>query len=197
MKTIKGNIWDYDLFLDHICVTVNLVQYNGRAVMGAGIALEAKQRFPDIDLVLGEKIKQDPTKLGPFGLVALLATKRHSAHLSLGILSFPTKPGMVKISTQKEMDELVLPRYRKPVSSLMRKPMVYEGWKLYSSLELIERSLSDLKSLMDFSLGVSGSPCKVGLPFPGIGNGGLKRSSVQELLDKYFKDNDRLFVFTK
>lgn len=57
MNEIVGNIWDSDV--DAICITTNgTVMSNGRNIMGGGIALEAKQRVPDIDLDHGTAIKQ-------------------------------------------------------------------------------------------------------------------------------------------
>lgn len=64
-----------------VITTNSSVKKNGRAVMGAGCALEAKDRFADIDLVLGQMLARDGN---------------HVAILSLGvgslcIVSFPTK----------------------------------------------------------------------------------------------------------
>ena len=48
MKEIKSDIWKVKA--DWICVTTNgKIRADGRAVMGAGIAKDAKIRFPDID----------------------------------------------------------------------------------------------------------------------------------------------------
>ena len=53
MKEIKGNLFDYPV----ICKTTNaVVKADGRLVMGKGIALQAKQRFKDIDLYLGNQV---------------------------------------------------------------------------------------------------------------------------------------------
>lgn len=52
MHIIKGNIWD--ISSDYKVITTNgIVKKDERLVMGKGIALEAKKRFPDIDKVLG------------------------------------------------------------------------------------------------------------------------------------------------
>ena len=40
------------------CITTNgIVKSDGRAVMGRGVALQARNRFPDIDLALGKSIR--------------------------------------------------------------------------------------------------------------------------------------------
>lgn len=57
MKEITGNLWD--LPADAKCITTNgFVKADGKAVMGRGCALEAKQRYPQIDWYLGQFIKK-------------------------------------------------------------------------------------------------------------------------------------------
>jgi len=57
MIEITGNVWDHWDIGEVICITTNgLVKKNGEAVMGAGVALEAKNRFPNLPRELGEKI---------------------------------------------------------------------------------------------------------------------------------------------
>jgi hypothetical protein len=57
MLDIKADLWTTDA--TGICITTNgYVKPNGRAVMGRGCALEAKNKFPDIDYTLGRIIKQ-------------------------------------------------------------------------------------------------------------------------------------------
>lgn len=68
MKVIKGNIWDYhkqgptDQPYTEACavaVTTNgMIRKDGRAVMGAGIALQAAQRFPNLPLALADGLKK-------------------------------------------------------------------------------------------------------------------------------------------
>lgn len=80
MQEIKGNLWDYYGKPNHIvCITTNcsLKSDLHTAVMGKGIAKEALDRFPGIDLKLGNIIRKG---LGSrcFELVP-------------GVWSFPTK----------------------------------------------------------------------------------------------------------
>ena len=52
MKEVTGNIWYYKS--DYICLTTNgSHNRQGLAVMGRGVALQAKQRVPGIDKKLG------------------------------------------------------------------------------------------------------------------------------------------------
>jgi len=60
MNEVYGDAWE---LLDKgeysaLCITTNgCLRKSGANVMGRGIALEAKQRFPDIDMELGKLIK--------------------------------------------------------------------------------------------------------------------------------------------
>lgn len=64
-----------------ICVTTNaMTRYNGNAIMGKGVALEARNRFPFIERTLGK----------------LLRTKgNHTHHIGFfdnyHVITFPTK----------------------------------------------------------------------------------------------------------
>lgn len=58
MNTLKGNIWDYHQ-QGYITITTNgNLDKRGFAVMGRGIALQAKQKFPDLPKRLGEQIRK-------------------------------------------------------------------------------------------------------------------------------------------
>lgn len=54
MKEISGNIWDYHDKGHWIVITTNgTVKANGKAVMGRGVAQQAKRRFPNMSGWLG------------------------------------------------------------------------------------------------------------------------------------------------
>ena len=56
MKLINEDIWGYHL--DYICITTNSnLKSNGELVAGRGIALEAKQRYPDFPKFIGRYLK--------------------------------------------------------------------------------------------------------------------------------------------
>ena len=77
MKEVKGNIWEYPS--DYKCITINgALRKNGTGVMGAGIALEAKLRYPDVEKTLGEHIKENNGKV-------------RLCMLGHGLIGFPTK----------------------------------------------------------------------------------------------------------
>ena len=78
MKEIEGDIWDYHKKGHWIVITTNgIVKANGEAVMGKGIALQAKIRYPEIPHVLGRAI------LGRGNCLHFWGEK--------GLLFFPTK----------------------------------------------------------------------------------------------------------
>lgn len=57
MKEIRGNLWDYHKQGYWIVITTNgTIKSNGEAVMGRGVALQAKKRFPELPYKLGGHI---------------------------------------------------------------------------------------------------------------------------------------------
>lgn len=69
MQLCTGDMWtaydDSDLFL----ITTNSYIYQGRLVMGAGIAQEARERFTGIEIVLGKAIVKLRRSGGVYGLL--------------------------------------------------------------------------------------------------------------------------------
>lgn len=60
MKVIKDNIWNYHKKGNYIVITTNgFVKNNGECVMGRGIALQAKNKFPKLAKELGKRIKEE------------------------------------------------------------------------------------------------------------------------------------------
>ena len=67
MKEVVGNIWDYHKQGHWIVITTNgSVKSNGNAVMGRGIALQAKSRFLLLAYDLGIHIRCNGNILGVF-----------------------------------------------------------------------------------------------------------------------------------
>ncbi len=57
MREMTGDIWDYHRKGHWIVITTNgVVKSNGEAVMGKGVALEAKNRWPQLPGDLGQKL---------------------------------------------------------------------------------------------------------------------------------------------
>lgn len=80
MKETVGNIWDYHDKGEWIVITTNgSIRKDGACVMGRGIALQAKQRYPKL----------------PFGLGKLLADEDYGnynyAFSQYRIITFPVK----------------------------------------------------------------------------------------------------------
>lgn len=58
MKIVKGDIWSFWEQGYYIVIPTNgFVKKNGEAVMGRGLALQTKERFPEFPRVLGERLK--------------------------------------------------------------------------------------------------------------------------------------------
>lgn len=61
---ITGNMWDIEA--DAYCITTNgFVKKNGEAVMGAGCAKEARNKFPGIPKILGDMITKCGNRVCP------------------------------------------------------------------------------------------------------------------------------------
>lgn len=57
MLEIEGNIWDFKSSRTPICIPTNgFIKNNGENVMGRGIALQAKQMYPELPGLLGERL---------------------------------------------------------------------------------------------------------------------------------------------
>lgn len=64
MREINGDIWDYYDKGKWIVITTNgTIKNNGDAVMGRGIALQAKNRFPELPKELGELLEAEGNRL--------------------------------------------------------------------------------------------------------------------------------------
>lgn len=59
MHIVQGNMWDYHAQGHPVVITTNtVVKKNGLAVMGAGVALQAAKRFPNLPLEQARVIKE-------------------------------------------------------------------------------------------------------------------------------------------
>jgi hypothetical protein len=83
-----GNIWDtYDISDIFIITGNSYIRNNNSLVMGKGIALETRNRFPGIDKIFGKIIVSKCGHLGIYNLIKherlyLLQTKIHFRHPS-------------------------------------------------------------------------------------------------------------------
>lgn len=89
MNLVTGDMWsvwnEADLFL----ITANSTIVDGKLVMGAGIALQARERFPGIDARLGLEILSWPGHLGVYGLLISFDWSHLDTRARLGL--FQTK----------------------------------------------------------------------------------------------------------
>ena len=94
MREIEGeDIWDAvygnmryhpQIWVDGVVITTNgFVKQNGEAVMGRGIALQAKKRFPAIPFLLGEKLQE-------YGNIPFIFTNFFAPDMPL--ITMPVKP---------------------------------------------------------------------------------------------------------
>ena len=83
VQTIKADLFDPTPEVDAICIPTNgQVKRNGRAVMGAGVAKIARDKWPGLDLRLGHCLCEWGNRLQ-----VLTLTKEVDYH----IIAFPTK----------------------------------------------------------------------------------------------------------
>lgn len=147
MKELYCDIWVVHKSYGICCVTTNgFVRHDGKAVMGRGVALQARERFPGIDARLGAQLS-DPT-LG-----------NHVQYIGERLLAFPVK-GTWGTST---IDNVV-PHQRRNYPP----GKVVPGWALMASIDIIQRSLVELGILT-----LMYKWDAVYLPRPGCGAGGL------------------------
>lgn len=120
MKEITGNI--FDIPADAICVTTNgVLKGNKELVMGAGIALEFKKRFPGLPSDLGILVE----KYGNHVFLTYQHTAKGVVHPQ-AIISLPTKHDwkdrsdltliiqscreLVQVVTEKKLQTVLLTR---------------------------------------------------------------------------------------
>lgn len=83
MIELQKNLWDVDA--DIHCITTNCAHDRGRAMMGGGVAREALNHFPGIDLLLGRELEKGKTDVIDLGyLTSVLNDKEYH------VVAFPT-----------------------------------------------------------------------------------------------------------
>jgi len=166
VKVYKKDIWTA-LGKAVVCVTTNgFVKTDGAAVMGAGIAKQAKERFPGIDYRLGHHIM---TKGNCVGIIWEDPI----------ICSFPVKPTTMKLTSK---DQLV-PHMRNKIKLNTTAP----GGACVASLDIIRLSAHELFDLTEKNLWKH-----VCLTKPGCYNGNLRWEDVEPILDEIF--DERFYI---
>jgi hypothetical protein len=78
MQIIEGNLWKFHTPANWIVITTNgSIRKDGACVMGRGVALQAKKRYPKLPCELGAKIAESGNNVFTFK--------------DYGILTFPVK----------------------------------------------------------------------------------------------------------
>lgn len=116
MIEITGDIFEQEA--DAICVTTNgVVKANGELVMGAGLALEFKRRYPGLSSNLGILVDNhgnhsflcyqinDPST----GIISLPTKNNWKANSDLALITRSCRE-LVDIADKKYFERIVLPR---------------------------------------------------------------------------------------
>ena len=106
MKEAVGNLWTYPAQA-RVITTNGAVRSDGRAVMGRGVALQAKTRYADIDLALGK-------------LIRLEGNHVHLIPCVVPIISFP-----VKRVWHEKADPKLITRSVEELAALVQR----RGWR--------------------------------------------------------------------
>ncbi len=91
MRIAKGDLWSFPATIFGI-TTNGTIKHDGTLVMGRGVALAARERYPDLAVALGRHVRSAgnvPALLWPDGR-PLRPLDSPTPHLP-AILSFPTK----------------------------------------------------------------------------------------------------------
>lgn len=174
---IKGDIWDHFQNYNAICCTCNEIttrKYipfeHNELVMGAGIALAFKKKFPDLPRIWGDRI---------------IELEKRYGHKPLMIV---TNPGIL-FKTEKRTNKSDWFAGKHP--QLVYFKTKYH-WKDPSPIELIEKSMAELCDNIE-----DRGWLKVLLPMPGVGLGGIPFDDVYSVLKPYLDDYKEIDIIVK
>jgi hypothetical protein len=168
MILIQKDIWTALGTSDAICITTNgFIKNNGCAVMGRGIALETRNKFKGIDLVLGKAMKKNGGNMVNF-LIREGKT---------WIISFPVKRDFLIYDFPVE-EKLV-----KHMKNKFQPGQIVPGWALKAELEIVEMSARILQHTIN-----NHNWWNVYMTQPGCHNGELNWEDVEPILDKYLDE---------
>jgi len=172
---IKGDIWDHYQNYQAICCTCNEIttkKYypyeHDELVMGAGIALSFKKKFPDLPRIWGDR---------------LIRLEKRYGHKPLMMI---THPGLL-FNIEKNIEW----KYGKHPYLVYFKTKLH--WKDSTPKRLIDASMAELCDYIDL-LGWN----SVLLPCPGCQNGGLNwEKDVRPILEPYLNDYSEIDIIMK
>jgi hypothetical protein len=171
MKEIVGDLFSQPC--NAICITTNgMVKWDGRAVMGAGIALQAAKKWPIISKVLGNTIKT-------YGTRTELLTARINT-LDKGIVH----------QLQFYDDNSNAWCYNPTPYHIVALPTKWD-WRNDSDIELIKTSVQQLIEISN-----KYNWKRVITSRPGCGLGGLNWTSVKATLEAIPGFDDRFCIIT-
>lgn len=98
MQKVKGNIWNYYGEGSYMIVPTNLGwKKDNSNVMGAGIALQAKQKFPDLPLAYGTFCRSSRGEEGLMVFKRMIMFPTKSLNISQPYLSWQAKSSLKEI----------------------------------------------------------------------------------------------------
>lgn len=113
MRQVKDDLWKYHKKGFYICITTNgAIRKDGACVMGAGIARQAKQRYPDLPFLLGKRISKYGNKVFVFKKLKLITfpVKHHWIEKAdLALIRLSTFQ-LLQAADQFDLDRIYLPR---------------------------------------------------------------------------------------
>ena len=173
MKVVKGNLFDMEV--DCIAITINgFYTIQNEAVMGRGVAKQAKDKWPFIQKKLGYLLSLH----GPHVNIILRKSKKNGRVYN--VVGFPVKPKS-GISTGKNVVRGLKRRF--PVGSSV------PGFMMKASLKLIERSARELVILSKAQGWKT-----IALPKPGCGAGELDWKSVRAVIKPILRGSKFIVV---
>jgi O-acetyl-ADP-ribose deacetylase (regulator of RNase III) len=111
MIEAKGDLWKYPA--EYRAVTTNgVVGYGDELVMGAGVALQAKKRFPTLPGKLGKWVKQYGNRafVCPNYRIISFPTKHHWRNTSCSVLIAKSAREVAEIADKHNIQSVAMPR---------------------------------------------------------------------------------------
>lgn len=111
MKEIIGNLFDYPVI---VIPTNGIVKTDGRLVMGKGIALEAKNKYKNLDLYLGYQVNRHYNRCFVYytidNIIVSFPTKYHYKEKSCITLVERSTKELVEIANWFKLETIYLPK---------------------------------------------------------------------------------------
>jgi len=173
LKEITGDLFDHIGYVDAICITTNgFVKKDGCCVMGRGCAKEATVRYPMIEMILGDRIKN-------FGNVPHALEQDNNTW----ICSFPVKPVSAVFNGANAVGHM---KHRFTPGETI------PGWACLADIKIIKQSALFLAGQVDRLMWE-----EVVIPRPGCGAGELAWEDVKPVLERYFDDRFSIITWSK